>query len=376
MQVICHRSDKRLPELSNYKHRVGASLKPKLMKPGRIVVRLKSQLFEADVEAGEDAGMLKAEPDFRGRDFDLQYACRFKSGVQVVVLCSVSSTGRPSRRERGSCCGFNRQVGRGTFGKVVVERAVPSCDTMEQLFEFNLHKTGAEAQQTAPECSDRWSVVAIKVATVADLLCARVDSLVSTVTMQELAGTLRILDDHNWKTLARYIGFTRQEIKAKLQYSADPFLSMMNMYQVRSVPSLCSSAFREPFLVVFLFVGWPVQARGGSPEEFLQALYAVSRELHISGPAGAASPAGSQLSGRSRESGGSSSHGGSSPCGSHNSSQDSGMGGHGANKRRLWALNSLAPWRATKHDDDSDTSGKRKSIRNSKTSLRSFSFST
>ena len=44
-------------------------------------------------------------------------------------------------------------------------------------------------------CSDRWSIVAMK----------------------ELAGSLRILEDQNWKSLARYMGFTRQEIKNKLQ---------------------------------------------------------------------------------------------------------------------------------------------------------------
>ena len=76
LEVICHRSDKRLPELTNYKHRVGASLKPKLIKPGKILVRLKSQLFEADVDAGEDPEMVKEEYDFRGRDFEKQYACR------------------------------------------------------------------------------------------------------------------------------------------------------------------------------------------------------------------------------------------------------------------------------------------------------------
>ena len=79
LEVICHRSDRRLPELTNYKHRVGASLKPKLLKPGKILVRLKSQLFEADVEAGEDPEMVKEEYDFRGRDFEKQYACRFGS---------------------------------------------------------------------------------------------------------------------------------------------------------------------------------------------------------------------------------------------------------------------------------------------------------
>lgn len=76
LEVICHRSDRQLPELTNYKHRVGASLKPKLVKPGKMLVRLKSQLFEADVDAGEDPEMLKEEHDFRGRDFEKQYACR------------------------------------------------------------------------------------------------------------------------------------------------------------------------------------------------------------------------------------------------------------------------------------------------------------
>lgn len=58
------------------RHRVGASTKPKLVRPGRILVRLKSQMFEADVDAGEDVAMSKEEPDFRGRDFEKQYACR------------------------------------------------------------------------------------------------------------------------------------------------------------------------------------------------------------------------------------------------------------------------------------------------------------
>ena len=76
LEVICHRSDRRLPEFTNYKHQVGASLKPKLVKTGKILVRLKSQLFEADINSGEDPEMLKAENDFRGRDFEKQYACR------------------------------------------------------------------------------------------------------------------------------------------------------------------------------------------------------------------------------------------------------------------------------------------------------------
>ena len=85
------------------------------------------------------------------------------------------------------------------------------------------------------------------------------------------------------------------------------------------------------------------QARGGSPEEFLQALYAVSRELQI-GTIGSLRGGGGSQSG--------SSQGGSSPTGSHNSSQSSSSP---VRKRAgLWA--SLAPWRMNK-DEDSDTSG-------------------
>ena len=63
------------------------------------------------VEAGEDPEMVKEEFDFRGRDFEKQYACRFKTGVVVW---------------------------RGTFGKVTVERSVSGG--LEPIFEFNLHK--------------------------------------------------------------------------------------------------------------------------------------------------------------------------------------------------------------------------------------------
>lgn len=84
------------------------------------------------------------------------------------------------------------------------------------------------------------------------------------------------------------------------------------------------------------------QARGGSPEEFLQALYAVSRELQIGGsmtsPLGGGSQSGS-------------SQGGSSPTGSHTSSQFSNSP---IRKRGFWS--SLAPWKLNK-DEDSDTSG-------------------
>lgn len=106
------------------------------------------------------------------------------------------------------------------------------------------------------------------------------------------------------------------------QYTADPFLAMTYMYQERS----------------------------GSPEEFIQALYAVSRELTINGTGNGGSPRIGTDAGGSQSGG---SQGGSSPTGSHNSSQSSTSPLHSM-KKGLWA--SLSPWRAK--DEDSDTSGK------------------
>jgi hypothetical protein len=37
------------------------------------------------------------------------------------------------------------------------------------------------------------------------------------VAIKELAANLQITDDNNWKKFAQHIGFTRSEIKSKLQ---------------------------------------------------------------------------------------------------------------------------------------------------------------
>lgn len=259
LEVICYRSDKKLPEATNYKHKVGSSLKPKLVRPGCITIRLKSELFEANVDAGEDVSLLKTEPDFRGREFEKQFACRF-------------------RQEKPS-------VERGTFGKVIVERK-PKEGPNEPLFEFNLHKTGLENETFPPDSTDRWSVVAIK----------------------ELAGTLHITEDNNWKKFARHIGFTKNEIQTKLAYSADPFLAMVNLYQTR----------------------------GGTPEEFVQSLYEVSRTIRM------------QIASGRSESG--------SPGGSSS--------GASTSRKWLWKF-SPTKWR---EKDDSDTSATETSISSRKRS--------
>jgi len=79
LEVTCFRSDRKSTEQTqstNYLYRVGASSKPKLVRPGRIFVRLKSSYFDADVDGGESPELLKEESDFRGRDFGVQYCCK------------------------------------------------------------------------------------------------------------------------------------------------------------------------------------------------------------------------------------------------------------------------------------------------------------
>ncbi|GAB6025735.1 hypothetical protein CHUAL_011718 [Chamberlinius hualienensis] len=201
LEVICYRSDKKNPETSNYKYCVGKSSKSKLVRPGKIIVRLKSELFDADIAAGEDTSLHKEECDFRGREFDKQFACKFREA-------SLST--------------------RGTFGKVIVERHNVSGN--EPIFEFNLNKTGCEGEFSVPETFERWSVVAWK----------------------ELAANQEITQDDNWEKFAKHLGFTDNEI-AKLRYSNDPFLALVNMYE----------------------------SRGGTPEELVQGLYVVSREIKI-----------------------------------------------------------------------------------------------
>jgi len=267
LEIICFNSENNPEQVqtSNYRYCVGSSLKPKLVKPGRILIKLKSQKFTPDVEAGEEEEMEKEEFDFRGRDFEKQFACIFKDDFKVD---------------------------RGTFGKVIVDRVGPDKIKMENLFEFNLKKSGIETEKVSPENSDRWSVVAVK----------------------ELAGHMNLHEDVNWKKFASYIGFTRQEIKSKLQFSGDPFLSMMNLYQ----------------------------ERGGTPEEFVQALYSVSRDNNLG-----SSGCGSNKSGTPG-----STSSGISGSGSQNSNSHNSQGSGTNHVAKRFSFFGLTPWR---NNEDSDS---------------------
>ncbi|RWS14892.1 uncharacterized protein B4U79_09002 [Dinothrombium tinctorium] len=184
LEVILYRADKEAPETSNYPYKVGRSLKPKLVQMGCIVIKLKSELFEANTEAGEDETLTKTEQDFRGREFEKQFVCRYKEGKTIAE--------------------------RGTIGKVIVERKV-NAKTNELLFEFNLHKHGCESENTRKDAITDWSLAAIK----------------------ELADTYRVTECDNWKKLAHQIGFTRNEIETKLSCAVDPFEAVINLYQKR-----------------------------------------------------------------------------------------------------------------------------------------------
>ena len=77
------------------------------MKLGR------SEYFEADTAASEDPSLEKVEANYRGGEFEMQFACRFK--------------------------GPNKPKEREIFGKVFVKKRRED-GTEERLFEFNLIK--------------------------------------------------------------------------------------------------------------------------------------------------------------------------------------------------------------------------------------------
>ena len=79
---------------------------------GSIIVKLgKSDYFEADTAAGEDESLEQEEENYKGGEFEKQFACKFK--------------GQPSNKD--------------IFGKVFVRRRWEN-GAEERLFEFNLIK--------------------------------------------------------------------------------------------------------------------------------------------------------------------------------------------------------------------------------------------
>ena len=161
MEVICFNPDSDSVN-SNYPYCVGSNLKPKLVKPGRLIIKLKSQKFEANVEAGEEPEMEKEESKFVGKDFEKQFSCIFKRDVRT-------------------------DIERGTFGKVILDRVGENKEKLENLFEFNLNKTGNETEAKPMDNTDHWSTVAIK----------------------ELAGNLGMMDELKIRKFASFIGFTQ-----------------------------------------------------------------------------------------------------------------------------------------------------------------------
>jgi hypothetical protein len=74
LEVSVYRAEKSFPEVVNYNHVVGRSLSRLVKTGGTLTVSLKSSLFEADVEAGEEPEMIKHELGFHGQDFSKDFA--------------------------------------------------------------------------------------------------------------------------------------------------------------------------------------------------------------------------------------------------------------------------------------------------------------
>ena len=159
LEVLCYNTETNAShQVGTYPHRVGCSLKPKLVKPGNILMKLNSGKFIPNIDAGEEEVLEKIEEDFNGNDFNKQFACIFKQDAKVD---------------------------KGTFGKVFVDRIDANKTKMESLFEFNLTKQGVEAEEVSQTSNDAWALVAVK----------------------ELAGNLGI--DRDWTKFADQIGLTR-----------------------------------------------------------------------------------------------------------------------------------------------------------------------
>ena len=56
-----------------------------LVLSGRLLVRLSSQAFEADTLHGETASLRKLEHNFRGQDFEKQFACVITVGIALQM---------------------------------------------------------------------------------------------------------------------------------------------------------------------------------------------------------------------------------------------------------------------------------------------------
>jgi len=226
LEVICYNSTNSGYQASSstYKHRVGSSLKPTLIKPGNILMKLNSKKFEPNTDAGEES-LEKVVENFRGQDFNKQFACIFKK---------------------------DSNVDKGTFGKVVVDSIDANKVKQENLFEFNLTKQGVETKHVSPANTDGWSIVAIKE------LCSNIG-----------------ISNGEWKKFANSIALTRHEqdiIESQERCGTDPFIEMMKMYQ----------------------------ERGGTPEDFVQRLYTVSRTMNVEaalGTAGHSTPGSASSSG-------------------------------------------------------------------------------
>ena len=139
LEVICFKDEEQqiIRQTSIYPHLVGSSLKPKMVRPGNLLLKLNSGKFLPNTEAGEEEILEKIEMDFRGSDFSKQFACVFKDLARVD---------------------------KGTFGKVIVDRVDGDMNKLENVFEFNLTKQGVETEAgpSGPTSGDAWSAVAIR----------------------------------------------------------------------------------------------------------------------------------------------------------------------------------------------------------------------
>ena len=216
---LCYRNGTTPQSIGNYPVFIGSS-GFRMVKSGLLQIRVASNLFQANADFGEAA--LEQREVFTGRPFDKQFACKF----------TVPRTPEQS-----------------TIGKIYIERILDNSDT-EPLFDFFLTKPPLSQERPSNRLDGH--------PTTSGAVGLDHQENWERQLSRELANILSIrteqdLGDDVWEDIARALGYTPLEIDMKFKDSDEPFTKLLEDYK----------------------------KRGGSPNDFISAMYSVGRNANL-----------------------------------------------------------------------------------------------
>ena len=217
---LCYRKGTTPQSIGNYPVFIGSS-GLRMVKSGLLQIRIVSNLFQANADFGEAA--LKQREVFTGRPFDKQFACKF----------TVPRTPEQS-----------------IIGKIYIERILDNSET-EPLFDFILTKPSSSQERSSNRHDDQpntsGAVGLDQQANWEGQLSQELANILSIRTEQDLG-------DDVWEGIARALGYTPLEIDMKFKDLDQPFTKLLEDYK----------------------------KRGGSPNDFISAMYSVGRNANLS----------------------------------------------------------------------------------------------